>query len=194
MSFEPADVFLIEDGETFDVLADPMRIEILEICNGPRSVGEIAEAMDVPRTRLYHHVNMMEEKGILAIAETRQKGAMTEKLYQAAAKSFKPGERFLEEATPRERAEAMISSLLGATKADFLKSVEQGLFGFWDQAGKRKLAFGRSLLHLTEAQLDELIADIDALMAKYAPSDDPDPDAMPVAFVTILHPSSREIS
>ena len=46
MSFEPAPVFDIDDVETMEMLADPTRLEILELTMVPRSVSEIAEAAD----------------------------------------------------------------------------------------------------------------------------------------------------
>lgn len=88
MTFEPKEVFWIDDVQTFELLADPTKVEILELTAVPHSVSEIAQAMGVPRTRLYHHVGALEEAGIIAVAATRQAGAMTEKLYQAAAKSY----------------------------------------------------------------------------------------------------------
>ncbi len=192
MSFEPAESFSIDDEETFDVLVDPVRIEILELCARPRSVGEVAEKMNVPRTRLYHHFNLMEEKGILAVAHTRQKGAMTEKVYQAAAKTYQPSERFLHDATPRKRAEAIINSLFSATLADFLRAVEDKQFALRDETDKRKVALGRRLLHLSPARLTEFIADLEDLFEQFGIPDD-DPDAITVAALHIVHPSSREM-
>lgn len=190
MSFEPADAFLIEDAETWEVLADPLRIEILESCARPRSVGEIAEAMNVPRTRLYHHVNLMEEKGILAIAATRQKGAMTEKLYQASAKSFRPSDEFIHSASPRQRGEAITSSLLPAAQADFLRALEDERFTLGPDDQATRVSLGRRLLRLTPERLAELVAELDALFERYGGSDDT-PEAIPVAVLHMVHPSSR---
>ncbi|NND85164.1 MAG: helix-turn-helix domain-containing protein [Acidimicrobiia bacterium] len=191
MSFEPAEVFWIEDAETFDVLGDPTRIELLELTARPRSVAEIAEAMGVPRTRLYHHVNLMEEKGLIAVAETRQKGAMTEKRYQSAAKSYRPSDSFLNDATPRERAESVMTSIFGATRADFLRAIEEERFGFTDAKDERKVAIGRALLRLTPERLSELIVELEEVLAQYM--EDDDPSAMPVAVTHLIHPSSREM-
>lgn len=190
MTFEPAEVFWIEDGETFDVLGDPTRIELLELTARPRSVAEIAEQMGVPRTRLYHHVNLMEEKGLITVAETRQKGAMTEKLYQASAKNYRPSEAFLSAATPRERAEGIMTSILGAARADFLRAIDEERFGLRDAEEARKVAISRGLLRLTHDRLAELVAEVEGLLAKYAADDDP--QGVTVAMTYLLHPSSRE--
>ena len=83
------EVFEIEDAETFEMLADPSRVEMLERLHHPASVGELAEDMGVPRTRLYHHVKLLEEAGMIRVVDTRRKGAMEEKVYQVAARSFR---------------------------------------------------------------------------------------------------------
>ena len=45
MSFEQKEVFWIDDAGTFELLADPTKLEILERAAFPRSLSEIAEEM-----------------------------------------------------------------------------------------------------------------------------------------------------
>ncbi len=192
MSFEPAEVFHIDDVETMEMLADATRIQILELAMVPRSVSEIADAMDVPRTRLYHHVKLLEEAGMLAVAETRPAGAMTEKIYQVAAFSFKPSDELMNTAAPKDQAEAIMTSLLGTSKADFIRAVSEERFGLNRGTRPRKVSLGRRLGMMTEDQLDTFIEELEALCEKYCDTDDAK-DAFPVAILHIVHPSSRQL-
>lgn len=192
MAFEPAEVFWIEDGETFELLADPTRLEILELMLVPRSVSEIAEAMRVPRTRLYHHVRLLEDAGLIAVASTRQAGAMTEKIYQAAALSYQPGKAFLDSAAPREQADAVLASLFGTTRADFIRALEEHEFGLEDRSAARRVSLARRLMRLRPERLAQLIEELDQLFERY---DDPDDgeDVVTVAALQVIHPSSRRL-
>lgn len=194
MTFEPADVYWIEDEETFELLADPTRLEIIELAMVARSVTEIAEAMRVPRTRLYHHVKLLEGSGMIAVAETRQAGALTEKIYQTAAKSFQPSEKFLENAPPREQADAVISSILGSTRTDFVRAVDEGLVRLGDPTKKRTVSLSRRLMRLRPERLHQLVDELEALLDRYDDEPDDVDGAIPVGVLSVVHPSSRRFA
>ncbi|HSJ29697.1 MAG TPA: winged helix-turn-helix domain-containing protein [Acidimicrobiia bacterium] len=191
----PADVFWLESEEHFDMLSDSTRLEMIELLMRPHSVGEVAEQMRVPRTRLYHHVNQLEQAGMIRVVDTRQAGAQTEKIYQATAYSYQPSDRYLEEAMPREKAQAVLTAIFGATEADFIRSVEEGAVTFDDRATRRRLHLRRGLLQLDDERLEEFIADLEAVYAKYDTDHleaAPD-DAQLVATVSLVYPSTRSI-
>ncbi len=192
MTFEPADVFWIDDEETFELLADPTRLEILELTMVPRSVTEIAEAMAVPRTRLYHHVRLLEDAHMIGVAETRQAGAMTEKLYRATAKSYQPSKTFLENAAPREQADAVISSVLNATRADFVRAVGAGITRLGDRRESRTVSVARRLMRLRPERLHALVTELEELFERYGEDDDGN-DAITVGVLSVVHPSSRQL-
>lgn len=194
MSFEPADVFWIEDAETFAVLGDPKRLELLEAFYKPRSVSEAAEILGVPRTRLYHHVKLLEESGMIKVAETRRAGAMTEKIYRVAAKAYRPSKEFLASAAPRQQAEAMLSALLGATRADFVRSVDEGVATLAEGENGRQVALSRGFLRLTHERLVDFIKELEAVFDRFHDEDaEEDPETMRVAVLNVVYPSSRQI-
>jgi DNA-binding transcriptional ArsR family regulator len=190
MTFERKEVFWIDNVQTFELLADPTKVEILELTAIPHSVSEIAQAMGVPRTRLYHHVGALEEAGIIAVAATRQAGAMTEKLYQAAAKSYQPSDTFRHGAPSRDVADAIMAALLGSTRADFVRAADEGLVNMHDDKSMRSVSLGRRLLRLTPERLAQLIGDLEELFDRY---DAPDDDGVPIGVLHVIHPSSRRI-
>ncbi|MFO7548528.1 MAG: helix-turn-helix domain-containing protein [Acidimicrobiia bacterium] len=190
MTPDPAEVYEIEDVETFEMLADPTRMEILERLFEPASVGEVADDMGVPRTRLYHHVNLLEDAGMIRVVDTRRRGAMEEKIYRVTALSFRPSRAFLAGAQPRAAAAAVVDSLFAVTRADVVRSFDRGVASF-DQTGERRsLMMTRSLQRLTDERRDALVRELEEVLARY---DDDDPDGRPVGVVALVYPSSRRL-
>jgi len=192
LTFEPADVYLIDDLKGFELLSHATRIEVLELCQEPHSVKEIAAAMGVPRTRLYHHVGMLDDAGMLAVVETRQAGALTEKVYQVAAKAFQPSEAFSNSANQRQLAEGILTSVMGTTRADFLRALEEGRFSMEKDTSTKQIALGRSLMRLSPQHLEDLISDLETVLEKYNDLGNSE-EAIPVAVLHVVHPSSRQI-
>jgi DNA-binding transcriptional ArsR family regulator len=188
-----AEVFWIQDEETFELLTDQTRIEIIEHLGEPRSVTELAESMGVPRTRLYHHVKLLEEAGLIEVVDTRRVGALTEKILLVAASSFQPSEAFLATAGPKQQRDAILGAVFGATRADFAKTLEaEGLEALKDQGGQRSLTLGRMVFDLTPDQLHEFVTELEALLERYAHMCDDDPDAIPVAAVSLVYPRVKD--
>jgi DNA-binding transcriptional ArsR family regulator len=47
-------------AETFRLLGDPTRLKVLLLClSGPKSVGEIAERLDLSQTLVSHHLRLL---------------------------------------------------------------------------------------------------------------------------------------
>ncbi len=66
-------------------LASPMRQRILDelIREGPRSVGELCEALGTPRSTLYHHVRRLHDVGLLVDRGPRAARTRPERVYGA---------------------------------------------------------------------------------------------------------------
>ncbi len=190
--FQPADVFPIDDLDALKLLMTEPRIEIIELLRNPASVAELAERMDVPRTRLYHHINALEEIGAIVVVDERRAGAMNEKIYQVAAKTYQPSEKFLESATPREQAVAVIDSLFSITRTDIARAVEREQFTLVEAENRRQLSMHRSILTLTRQRAGELIERMESLIAEFAEDPETD-DAEPFGVLLIAHPSSRNL-
>ncbi len=47
-------------AETFRLLGDPTRLRILFFClSGPKSVGDIADSLDLPQSLVSHHLRLL---------------------------------------------------------------------------------------------------------------------------------------
>jgi DNA-binding transcriptional ArsR family regulator len=159
-------VFEVDDIAVFDTLNNPLRIRILRHLEVPRSVRALAELLGVPTTRLYYHVNLLVESGIVECVDTRKVGAMIERIYRRTADSFKPSPRLIEQGhDPEDLARVGVSVVLDLTRVDaeaaLKRHFEAQLAG---EAGNEEITVGRSLLSLTpegvraiEEKLDELM-------------------------------------
>lgn len=186
---QPAEVFEIDDAETLDMLVDPIRMEMIERLFDPLSVTELAEAMNVPRTRLYHHVRLLEEAGMIKVVQTRQRGALQEKVYRATAKTYRPSDRFLAESPPGQFAAAVVDSLLSWTRADLLRSVAEGRISFGKAVEhQRRAILSRHVVVLSEPRRHQLITELAALLDRYQQDD---PEGEPMAATFLVYPTSR---
>jgi DNA-binding transcriptional ArsR family regulator len=188
--FQPAEVFPIDDLETLKLIMTEPRIALIELLRKPSSVAELAERLEVPRTRLYHHINALEDVGAIVVVDERRAGALNEKIYQVAAKSFQPSEKFLESATPKEQAIAALDSLFSITRADLVRAVERDLVSFVDKESKRSVTIARHMLTLTPERTAELVGKLESLVLEFARDEESD-ETEPFGLLVIAHPSSR---
>ena len=80
----PTDFFQIKDPETVRAIADPLRLEIINLTQKQKlSARQLAKVLNEPSKNLYYHLNELEKHGIIEVAETKQKGNLLEKYYQA---------------------------------------------------------------------------------------------------------------
>ena len=69
---------VLDTVERLKAMADPIRIRfVLELLDGPRTVREVAEALDVPPTRLYYHLRILERHGLVKVANRRMVSGMS---------------------------------------------------------------------------------------------------------------------
>jgi DNA-binding transcriptional ArsR family regulator len=186
-------VRVIDDLETLKVLADPTRAAILELLAETRSVTQLAAALEVPRTRLYHHIELLQSKGLIEQVAERRVGALTERLYALTAKVFRPSARLLRSGDAHGRVEAITTLLFDTTKSDLGRSVASGELELDERGGVRRAGLGRSIAHLSPEQAAEFISELEALVARFDDAHASAEDARPFAFVWALYPSSRRI-
>lgn len=167
---------VIDDLATLKAIAEPTRAAILELLVEPHSVTELARALDVPRTRLYHHVELLEAKGLVEQVDERRAGPMTERIYALTARTLRASSRLL-----RDR-EAVTTLLFDTTKADLRKA----------DLDDSELGLGRSIAFLAPERAAEFVAELGALVERFDAAHD-ERNARPYALVWALYPSSRTI-
>jgi len=79
----------IKDLETLRVISDTLRLKIFRVVGKLNqqgmfcSVKQISEELDMPPVKLYYHIRLLENHGLLQVAETRVVSGIVEKLYRA---------------------------------------------------------------------------------------------------------------
>ncbi len=87
--FEPAENLVITRLETIKVLSDPLRARIVDLLRGePLTVKQLAARLNTSPKKLYYHINMMEQHGLIWVVSTRIVSGIIEKQYRACAYLF----------------------------------------------------------------------------------------------------------
>ena len=150
-----AEELAIDDLEVLRKLANPLRLRLLALFREPRSIAEVAQQMDVPPTRLYYHVNMLADAGVLAVVATRKRGAQLEKVYRIVAHSIRPSDDILRapQADPEAFAEVAASLILDSARAELTSSLAHHARTGFDPS-KVIGSLGRTLVNLTPEQAE----------------------------------------
>lgn len=82
------DAIVITDPAVLKAFFDPLRYRIIKLLNPPKAVRELAEELDVPAGRLYYHVDLLVQRGLVKVVEERIVGTNVERVYAPAAVRF----------------------------------------------------------------------------------------------------------
>ena len=169
----PEDMLMIKDLETLKVVADPLRLEILNFLRGePRTVKEMAKTLNLPQTKLYYHMSLLEEHGLIRVTGTRLVSGILEKQYQATAYKLTV-DRALFWMTPTQTEdyqglEVFLSAVLDYTHSDIMRSVRAGLVNpRHDAPPERMLDVGRVWFRLTPEQVQSFHQRLEELCMEY---------------------------
>ena len=90
----PGRTLEIRTPSQWEAITSPLRAELIELLGArdPASVGELAEALGRPADRLYHHVHLLEEAGLIEVAGHRPTQRRPEALYRLVANDFRLGD------------------------------------------------------------------------------------------------------
>jgi DNA-binding transcriptional ArsR family regulator len=75
----------IDDPAALATLYDPIRYRIFRTLETPRSMAELAEVVGRPANRLYYHVRLLVNAGLVRQVGTRASGRHTERIFGRAA-------------------------------------------------------------------------------------------------------------
>ncbi len=107
----------ISSPAAISALMNPFRIRLMtSLSREPESVKELSARFEVPATRLYHHLGLMEEHGAVRVVGTRRSGARTERCYAAVRGGIAPDPGLLEN-HPDEMADSAVKMVSLAGEA-----------------------------------------------------------------------------
>lgn len=178
--FEPAAEFIVRDLETLRVLSNPLRLQILEHMLEPGTVKKVAAELGLAPTKLYYHVNMLEEHGLLKVTDTRVVSGIIEKRYQIIALRFQIDHSLLNLIGPEGKSsvdalssiDAMLSSIFDLTRVEVKESLAAGLIELGDATpAHHRLSMSRSLIPLTAERAEAFYARLDELIKEFSRED-----------------------
>ncbi len=173
--YQQAQELVIKDLETLKVMSDPLRMKILElVLDNALTTKQIARAVELPTSRLYYHINLLEEHGLLRVAATRLVSGIVEKYYRAVAQFITVDPALFRSLTP-EASEALDAALAGFfdnAKADAVRGLQAGLFGLepTDVEGTKRRSvahLSRSVAYLTREQAEGIQQQLKALVKDF---------------------------
>ena len=191
-AFRPDAARLVADLETLRAISDPTRMRILERMvtrqDPAWSVKELAAALEMPPTRLYHHIDLLLERDLLRPVERRVVSGIIETRYRVSAQSFQLDRRLF--AGDADKATHILLETVAATldtaRAEVEASIRDGTAAAVDAPEHRRLLLSRGLARLSPARATELRARLLALEAEF--SNDPDADGELLGVLIAVYP------
>jgi DNA-binding transcriptional ArsR family regulator len=172
----PDDVLVISDPATLRVVSHPLRLRILEHLRAhagePISVKEIAAALNTSQTKLYYHVNLLVEHGLIHVAETRLVSGIVERRYRVTAYRLSFDRSLFNIAeTGEEGLDVWLSLVLDEVRGEIHRAVRAGLIDLGrsadDDMGPNRLVLGRKWLSLTPDDFADFNRRFDELMETF---------------------------
>lgn len=190
-------VFEIRDLETLRTMADPLRMQIFEqLAAAPLTVKELASRLGLSPSRLYYHMNVLEEHELIQVVGQNIIGNLVEKVYRAAAGELDVAPTLLAFDTPagKESIVTMAASTLDTTREDLMRSLEARAYALQEGAPQRRrpIMVTRTMQRIPESQaalfqerLSTLLREFDAAAVGEDGEEDP---AHAYALMIALYP------
>ena len=114
---ELADTFPIENLEQLRVLADPLRMRILDqLVQRPMTMSQLGDAFGESTAKMHYHVRELEKFGFIKLVEKRERGGFIEKYYRAVARDVR---------VPPDLLHTSSSSELARPIQDYFEKISQ---------------------------------------------------------------------
>jgi DNA-binding transcriptional ArsR family regulator len=155
--WEPADSYTMTSLEQIKVVANPLRVSILEaICLEPRTTKQIAEILGEKPTRLYHHVDALAEAGLIRLVDTRQVRGTVEKYYQAVARAFRADPGIFQQANEDKDGSQTIADVATTIMERTTEEVRDLLLSGYDLNSEEDGILGFVEVRASESEIHEI--------------------------------------
>lgn len=178
-SFEPADTLQINDADALKLLADPFRSRILDLLRAQaQTAKELAQQLNLSPKKLYYHLKLMEEKGLICIVSTRIVSGIIEKSYRATAYLFLfDGDGFRSATSDQSALPPGMHAVFESTRTQLEMSFADGMIALEEDAPiAQQMLWSWSMQRLSEPQIREFYTRFEALLREFDLAE-PTPDA-----------------
>jgi DNA-binding transcriptional ArsR family regulator len=155
--------FVIKRLDQLRAISDPLRWRLVEALAAKElTIAGLAKQLREPASKLYHHVDILLETGLIRVVRREQKRGTEERSFRAVAKDFTVDDEVFSfeagEAGPEELIGAVSAALSGVAD-DLAKAVHAGAVDL-RRAG-RKVFIETQDFGLTEDEFVELCGKLD---------------------------------
>ncbi len=195
--FQPAELFMIKDLETARAIADPLRLQILEVLMpSPLTVKGMAGKLGLSASKLYYHVNTLEKHGLVQVVATQVIGNLIEKQYWVTAYNYSVEQEIynfnVQEQDGQANIIANVLTTLDTVREDFARSIEARAYNLEHGAAPhpRKVITTREVCRIPEEAMAAFQARLHALVDEFKALDEPgNAGLQPWAFTVLLYPA-----
>jgi len=195
-----AEEIRISDLETLKVISAPLRVQILERIGLASEAGDLttvkqlSEDLEIPPTKLYYHINLLEKHGLIQIAETKVVSGIIEKYYQIGAKRIR-ADLDISKNTTIDRNEGLaltlssLKNMFDKTYTDVEKSLQYRMQESDDgeQQETGKMFSTQAMLHLSLDEAQTFIDEISEIIDKYG--DIKNPNGLTFGLTLVFNPN-----
>ena len=187
--------FHISDLETLRAIADPLRVQIMELLEGQAlTVKQVAEKLGLAPSKLYYHFGALEKMGMIEVAETRMVANMLEKTYRSAANilDVDPALFKFSKEGDNEPINILLSSTIDATRDDLLRSMQARQFQLEQGAAEqpRRIIINRVVSSASEKRIEEFQERLGKLIQEFEAEDKTSKSSdQPYALTVAFYPS-----
>jgi DNA-binding transcriptional ArsR family regulator len=168
---EPRELLEFDDPDALVLLTEPQRAAITRLLiDAPATAAQLAEALDVPTTRLYYHLDKLEAAGLVRVVATRQVRGVEERRYRAVAEDYRLDPAVLHASRDEpETMDRVVQALLSGVRAD-LRGVMSRLDPDDDHD---QVILARPHLRLTRERQQEFVRRLKALVEEFGDDEGP---------------------
>lgn len=165
---EPAEM-LLTDVEQLKAISDPLRLRLLELMAEDQvrtwTAKELAARLATKQTKLYHHINLLEERGFLRVAETRMVSGILEKRYRLTAHSFRVDRSLLTGSGGESAMSGALDAIFEKARTEIMAAVRAGLIDLDDEGDpdRGRMALWSSHARLSPASVRKVMRQIKRL-------------------------------
>ncbi len=185
----------VSDLETLRAIADPLRVQILELMEGQSlTVKQVAEKLGLAPSKLYYHFGALEKLGLIEVAETRMVANMLEKKFRSNADllDVDPALFNFSKVGDNEPINILLASTIDATRDDLLRSLQARQFQLEQGADEqpRRLIINRVVSRVPEQRIDEFQERLMKLLQEFEAEDQTSKSSdQPYALTLAFYPS-----
>jgi DNA-binding transcriptional ArsR family regulator len=157
----------VRDLESLRALVDSQRHRIVTLLvDEPLTAKDLAERLNIGRTRLYYHLGILSQHGLIRVVDTRMVSGIAERTYRAVARTFRVDRTLLaSQASEAEISDAQ-ASIIDEVARDLRARAASA-----EPAENDDVLVSRTFLSLNDERRAELRARLSALIEEYRSSD-----------------------